>query len=94
MDAWLDIFMQAVDNHVPIKQQRVQHKNQPQWMSPEILEAMKFRDRHKALGNENEYKAREIKLLNLSKILKKFNTKHSLIIIKATQAVFTKYFGR
>ena len=25
-------------------------------MSPEILEAMKFRDRHKALGNENEYK--------------------------------------
>ena len=70
MDAWLDLFLQVVDNHVPIKQHRVKHKNQPEWMSPEILEAMKCRDRHKSIGNDDEYKIwrnKVIKLINNSK---------------------------
>ena len=71
MDAWLDLFLQVVDSHVPIKQHRVKHKNQPQWMSPEILEAMKFRDRHKALGNENEYKIWRNKVIKLIQNSKK-----------------------
>ena len=50
MEAWLDLFTQVVDKHVPIKQHRVKHKTQPKWMSPEILDAMKCRDRHKAVA--------------------------------------------
>lgn len=38
------------------KQHRVKHKNQPQWMTPEILEAMKCRERHKSLNNIHEYR--------------------------------------
>ena len=70
MDAWLDLFLQVVDKHVPIKQHRVKHKNQPEWMSAEILEAIKCRDRHKSLGNEDDYKTwrnKVIKLINNSK---------------------------
>ena len=65
MEAWLDLFLQVVDKHVPIKQHRVKHKNQPQWMSPEILEAIKCRDRQKSLGNENEYKILRNKVIKL-----------------------------
>ena len=70
MEAWLDLFLQVVDKHVPIKQHRVKHKNQPQWMTPEILDAMKCRDKHKSLGNDNEYKIwrnKVIELINNSK---------------------------
>ena len=49
-------FLQDVEQHVPIKQHRVKRKNQPDWISPEILDAIKTRDRHKSLGNTNEYK--------------------------------------
>ena len=56
MEAWLDLFLQVVDKHIPIKQHRVKQKNQPQWLSPEILDAMKCRDGHKSIGNEDEYK--------------------------------------
>ena len=65
MEAWLDLFLQVVDKHVPIRQHRVKHKNQPQWMSPEILEAIKLRDRQKSLGNENEYKILRNKVIKL-----------------------------
>ena len=52
MEAWLGLFLQVVDKHVPIKQHREKHKNQPQWMNTEILDAMQFRDRYKSLGND------------------------------------------
>ena len=71
MEAWLDLFSQVVDKHVPIKQHRVKLKTQPQWMSPEILDAMKCRDRHKAVGNEDEYKIWRNKVLKLIQNAKK-----------------------
>ena len=71
MEAWLDLLLQVVDQHVPIKQRRVKHKNQPQWLSPEILEAMKCRDRHKSLDNDNEYKVRRNKVIKMIQHAKK-----------------------
>ena len=65
MEAWLYLFLQVVDIHVPLKQNRVKHKNQPQWMSPEILETIKCRDRQKSIGNENEYKILRNKVIKL-----------------------------
>ena len=40
--AWTDLFLQVVDKHVPIKQHRVKHKNQPQWMTPGHLKFLKL----------------------------------------------------
>ena len=82
MEAWLDLFLQVVDKHIPIKQHRVKHKNQPQWISPEILDAMKCRDRHKSIGNDDDYKFWRNMLY----------TKHSLKTIRIIQAVFIRYF--
>ena len=70
MEAWLDLFLQVVDKHVPIKQHRVKHRTQPQWMSSEILDAIKCRDQYKSVGNEIEYKIwrnKVVKLIHNSK---------------------------
>ncbi|MCG8034833.1 MAG: hypothetical protein JAZ03_22035 [Candidatus Thiodiazotropha taylori] len=56
LQAWTDLFLEIVDAHVPIRQHRVKYKNQPKWLTPEILDAIKIRDRYKALGHENSYK--------------------------------------
>ena len=56
LSAWSDLFLEVVDANVPIKQHRVKRKNQPQWITPDLMDAMKTRDRHKSLGNEMEYK--------------------------------------
>ena len=56
LEAWLDIFLQVVEQHVPIKQHRVKRKYLPVWISPETLDAIETRDRHKSLGNMDEFK--------------------------------------
>ena len=56
LNAWTDLFLEVVDANVPIKQHRVKHKNQPEWITSDLLDAMKTRDRHKSLGNETEYR--------------------------------------
>ena len=71
LEAWLDLFLQVVDKHMPLKQHRVRHKNQPQWLSSEILDAMKCRDRHKSLGNHDEYKVWRNKIIKLIQNSKK-----------------------
>lgn len=71
LEAWTDLFLEIVDNNVPLKQHRVKHKNQPKWLTPEILDAIKTRDRHKALGNENDYKIWRNKVTHLIRKSKK-----------------------
>ena len=41
---------------MPIKQHIVKRNNQPDWISPEILDTIKTRDRYKSLENTDEYK--------------------------------------
>ncbi|MCU7800728.1 MAG: hypothetical protein KZQ70_11410 [gamma proteobacterium symbiont of Lucinoma myriamae] len=71
LDAWTDLFLEVVDNNVPIRQHRVKHKNQPRWLTHEILDAIKVRDRHKALGLENDYKIWRNKVTHLIRQSKK-----------------------
>ena len=42
LTAWSDLFLEVVDANVLIKQQRVKCKNQPRWITPELLDAMKM----------------------------------------------------
>ena len=71
LETWLDLFLQVVEQHVPIKQHRVKHKNQPGWISPEILDAIKTRDRHRSLGNTDDYKFWRNKVISLIKRAKR-----------------------
>ena len=43
------------------------HKNQHQWIRPDILDEIKSRERHKSLGNHNEYKYWKNKVTKLIK---------------------------
>ena len=36
-----------------MKEHRVKNKQQPKWLIPEIMDAMKPRDRYKALNNDH-----------------------------------------
>ena len=76
-----------------VKQHRVRNKNQPQWLSSEILDAMKCRDRHKSLGNHDEYKVWRNKVIKLIQNGKKV-IKYLSTIIKAIQVVFISCLRR
>ena len=65
LEAWNDLFLEVVDKNIPIKEHRVKHRNQPQWLTPDILDAMKCRDRHKSLGNDAQYKYWRNKVISL-----------------------------
>ncbi|MCU7801059.1 MAG: hypothetical protein KZQ70_13205, partial [gamma proteobacterium symbiont of Lucinoma myriamae] len=71
LETWTDLFLEVVDVNVPLRQHRVKYKNQPQWLTPDILDAIKARDRHKALGQENEYKVLRNKVTQLIRQSKK-----------------------
>lgn len=56
VDTWSSLFLKIVDKHLPLKTQRVKHKTQPKWLTPDILEAIKTRDRYKSINEESLYK--------------------------------------
>ena len=45
IDAWYSMFTHIVDKHAPVKSQRVKRNFQPDWLTSEILDGMKERDR-------------------------------------------------
>ncbi|MCG8113419.1 MAG: reverse transcriptase domain-containing protein [Candidatus Thiodiazotropha taylori] len=71
LDAWNDLFIDVVDQHIPIKKHRVKHKTQPQWLTPEIIDSIKTRDRFKAIGDEDQFKIWRNKVTSLIRKSKK-----------------------
>ena len=45
-----------MDKHLPLKTHRIKYKQQPKWITPEIIDAMKTRDGYKSLDNEAQCK--------------------------------------
>ena len=56
-----------------MESQRVKHRQQPKWISPVIIEAIKSRDRHKSINNETQYRIWRDKVVMLIKQSKKHN---------------------
>ena len=54
--AWNTLFFETLNKHAPVKHHRIKKKYQPGWLTPEILDAMKERDKYKINGNIDEYK--------------------------------------
>lgn len=73
METWYNLFNEVLDKHVPLKQHRVKRPNQPNWLTPEIIEAMKERDRYKSLGDEAQYRNVRNYVTKLIKLSKKRN---------------------
>lgn len=56
LEAWYSLFIETVDTHAPVKTQRVKHDLQPGWVTPDILDKIKLRDKMKKQGRFEDYK--------------------------------------
>ena len=50
-----DCFLEIVNKQAPIKTNRVKRKHQPEWLTSDILDLMKERDKCKINGKIDEY---------------------------------------
>ena len=73
LEVWSDLFMDVADKSIPLNQHRVKLKNQPQWITPDIIDGIKCRDRHKSSGNKNEYRYWRNKVTSLVRKAKQEN---------------------
>ena len=71
LDVWSSMYLDIVNKHLPVKKHRVKNKHQPKWITPEIIEAIKIRDRYKSLNDTNQYKNWRNKVSKLIKKSKK-----------------------
>jgi hypothetical protein len=63
-------FSEVLDKHLPLRTHRVKTLNQPDWITSEILDTIKERDKSKARNDNQNYRLlrnRVIDLINISK---------------------------
>ena len=65
------MFIEIVDKHLPLKSLRVKYKQQPKWLTPDIIEAMKTGGRYKSLNDNTQYKVWRKKVVSLIEQSKK-----------------------
>ena len=78
IDTWCSMFTAVVDMHAPVKTQRVKRNIQPDWLTSEISDSMKERDKCKKSGNLELYKTLRNKISSLIKESKKATYKSKI----------------
>ena len=63
--AWSAAFLAIVDKHFPLRKQRIKNQPAPNWLTPEIKEAMRMRDKLKKNKRFEEYKKQRNKVTDL-----------------------------
>lgn len=56
LDTWSTVYLDNVDKHLPLRKHRVRNNQKPKWLTPDIIDAMKTRDRYKSINNQVQYK--------------------------------------
>ena len=56
VEVWNTMFLEVVNNHAPLKSHRIKRKYQPDWLTPQILDCIKERDKCKVSGKMDEYR--------------------------------------
>ena len=56
VNVWNSLFLETLNKHAPEKSHRIKKKYQPDCLTPEVLDAMKERDKYKINGNIEAYK--------------------------------------
>ena len=65
VSVWNYFFLETLNKHAPVKNYRIKKKYQPDWLTPEILDSMKERNKHKININIDTYKALRNKVSSL-----------------------------
>ena len=71
VSVWNTLFLEILNKHAPIKRHRVKKQYQPYWLTSEILDCMKKRDKYKLNGNIETYKIIRNKVSSLIEQAKK-----------------------
>ena len=71
LTAWYEAFLPVVEKHAPVRKRRVKHPTLPEWLSSEIIKAMKLRDRLKRDKKFEDYKKQRNKVTSLVRAAKK-----------------------
>ena len=53
VETWSSLVLDIADKHLPLKQHNVKSQHQPKWLTGEIIDAIKTRERYKCI-NDNE----------------------------------------
>ncbi|WP_419598339.1 reverse transcriptase domain-containing protein [Thiolapillus sp.] len=69
--AWYEAFLPVIEKHAPLRRKRVKHPTLPQWLSPDIITAMKTRNKLKKEKKFEDYKRQRNKVTNLVRAAKK-----------------------
>ena len=56
VETWSSLFLDVVNKHLPLKQHRVKRKQQLKWITGEIIDAIKTRDRYKYINDDTRYR--------------------------------------
>ena len=56
VEVWNNMFLEVVNKHAPIKSHRIKRKYQPTWLTPQILDCIKERNKCKVSGKMDEYR--------------------------------------
>ena len=57
LDTWYKLFLVVIDKHLPWKERRVKRKQQPKWLTDDIIQCMSKRDQFKRRNDTVNYKA-------------------------------------
>ena len=78
LNTWLQHFSSIVDKHVPHRLHRVKNLHQPDFLTAEILDTIKLRDKNKAQNNMTEFKKLRNKVCQLIKDSKKLSYENKI----------------
>ena len=74
---WYEGFLPVIEKHAPLRRKRVKDPALPKWLSPDIITAMKTRDKLKKKRSLKITKGKEIRSQTLSVQLKRHILKNS-----------------
>ena len=56
LSAWYEAFLPVIEKHAQLRRKRVKHPTLPQWLSTDVIKAMKTRDKFKQEKKFEDYK--------------------------------------
>ena len=71
VEVWNKMFLEIVNKYAPLKSHRIKRKYQPDWLTPQILDCIKERDKCKLNGKMDEYRLLRNKVSSMIDTAKK-----------------------
>ena len=71
LSAWCEAFLPVIQKHAPLRRKRVKYPTLPQWLSTDIIKAMKTRNKFKQEKKFEDYKKQRNKVINLVRAAKR-----------------------